>query len=604
MRTESAAATTPPISSTVRGYLSEQRGQRIIPAWFIVVAGVQYLLTTSISPMVNADSAAYLGLARSLAAGEGYVFNGVPHVTYPPGFPLLLSPLVAVFGIDPVMIQRYIALWFVLGAVLFLVYLRERRDGLTLVALPLFLVSGAVYQQATTAILSEMPYLAISIGYLVVAELVARSGRPGAWQTLGGAFLVAMAMATRSIGIALPAAIMATALHQLVRSWREGRPRPRQGFAVAGIVAGAIFFAGWSTWVSQVQGSRPTADVHNSVQYTELIRLKDPHQPDLGPAAPSDLVRRLATRVQGEAAHQVELLTNIPWLKPMWSSPLVLLIISLVVVGWRREFHRPGPIAAWYAAAYLVVLLLWPFDEGVRFSLPLLPLLVIFLINGVRATMRWISARDLATIGRIGTALALLGLVGAVVEGKLGHSLSRQNLAAIGGWGILLLAAGSIWTLSSRLTAARLVQRIQLPVVALYLAGYITLGVFTIGHEALANVEGRPRSPHHALPEAASWIVQHTDSRAVIMAEQAGGLHLMTGRQTVYLPVTGDHDRLLDAMQRERPHFLLIVDPPEYPYYFPTEVERLELIEAVAPGVLSLVYDYDGGRIFSVSLPR
>ena len=47
-----------------------------------------------------ADAAMYIATARSLVAGEGYTLLGEPFIIRPPGFSLLLAPLVFWRGTD------------------------------------------------------------------------------------------------------------------------------------------------------------------------------------------------------------------------------------------------------------------------------------------------------------------------------------------------------------------------------------------------------------------------------------------------------------------------------------------------------------------------
>ena len=56
-------------------------------------------------PLIAIDGAMYVGLARAISEGQGYVsawIAGDPaHVKYPPGFPLLLSSLLTLIGLIP-----------------------------------------------------------------------------------------------------------------------------------------------------------------------------------------------------------------------------------------------------------------------------------------------------------------------------------------------------------------------------------------------------------------------------------------------------------------------------------------------------------------------
>ncbi|MFZ5866663.1 MAG: ArnT family glycosyltransferase [Thermodesulfobacteriota bacterium] len=58
----------------------------------------QFLLIVNGSWTATPDSALYLSLARSLASGQGYVFNGEPHTLVPPGFAAILAGASTLFG--------------------------------------------------------------------------------------------------------------------------------------------------------------------------------------------------------------------------------------------------------------------------------------------------------------------------------------------------------------------------------------------------------------------------------------------------------------------------------------------------------------------------
>ena len=59
-----------------------------------------FALTINSSWKATPDSALYLELGESIASGKGYVYNEAPHTYVPPGFPLILSAWVNLFGAD------------------------------------------------------------------------------------------------------------------------------------------------------------------------------------------------------------------------------------------------------------------------------------------------------------------------------------------------------------------------------------------------------------------------------------------------------------------------------------------------------------------------
>lgn len=59
-----------------------------------------FALTINSSWKATPDSALYLELGESIASGKGYVYNEAPHTYVPPGFPLILSAWINLFGAD------------------------------------------------------------------------------------------------------------------------------------------------------------------------------------------------------------------------------------------------------------------------------------------------------------------------------------------------------------------------------------------------------------------------------------------------------------------------------------------------------------------------
>ena len=66
----------------------------------LVTVVVIFGLTVNSSWKATPDSALYLELGESLAVGKGYVYNESPHTYVPPGFPLILSAWINLFGPD------------------------------------------------------------------------------------------------------------------------------------------------------------------------------------------------------------------------------------------------------------------------------------------------------------------------------------------------------------------------------------------------------------------------------------------------------------------------------------------------------------------------
>jgi hypothetical protein len=243
------------------------------------IAGALFISTAARSQLIggiDGDPAVYIGAAQALASGMGYQFNGLPETTYPPGLSLLLTPVVAVFGADVDIAQGYIGFWAFLALLAIVVYLRLRGDVPVLLITGMLLMSSVFYNSATVSLRTEMPYIAFSVGCLAVMEHCAKTLRPRFGAILIGALFVAWTIATRTVGIALPAAMAATAVQQIWRAIQRSESRPRMGIYGITIGVGVLYSSAWAIW-SRYHAGRETA-------YGQLGRLLDPHQPDLGMA--------------------------------------------------------------------------------------------------------------------------------------------------------------------------------------------------------------------------------------------------------------------------------------------------------------------------------
>ncbi len=180
------------------------------------------------------DDAAYLILAESLANFEGYRlinFSYAPvEQAFPPGWPILLAPLAAVFP-GNLLLPRLLALAFSMGSIwlsdiLFRPRLTETQRWLFL----LLIAFNPFFVGAAGTVMSEPAYLFLSLLTLV---LIDRSSRGSGyarymWIGLGVAFF---AMVVRTLGIS----IFMTALIALI---------PRKHWRKAVLVGGLLAVAG------------------------------------------------------------------------------------------------------------------------------------------------------------------------------------------------------------------------------------------------------------------------------------------------------------------------------------------------------------------------
>ena len=332
---------------------SPPHGKRITTLLMAIAAGYAFLVSRN--QFLTTDSTYYVGLAKSLAEGRGYTLMGVPHTHFPPGLSLVLAPFVASGEPNIILLQTIVALFAVLSIAALLFMFREWDRRVTVPIVLLVLFSYPFFFLATIEIRTELPFLAVSAAALGCVHATWR----GSLGRMGGLtftpLLVVSALALRTIGLALPLAFAVAWCHRRVRMGLKHEPVDQ--VLLAGGIAGMAFGLSWFLWGA----------MYGSESYFDLLLLRNPHEPDLGVATPLAIAGRIPRMLLVQLTHYGELAGNISWLKPLWASPVTLLLGAGLTAGTWLELRKPNPTFGWYIVGYGAVLLVWPYDEGVRF---------------------------------------------------------------------------------------------------------------------------------------------------------------------------------------------------------------------------------------------
>jgi 4-amino-4-deoxy-L-arabinose transferase-like glycosyltransferase len=128
---------------------------------------------TSHGAGVSPDSAIYLGVARSVRDGAGFMMDGRAVTHFPPGYPLLLAVTSLVSG-NPLAAARVLAaLFFGINVVLVAVTAycgAGRRPPAAIIAVLLFVVSGPLLNLHTMA-WTEAPFFSCTLAALLTLTL-------------------------------------------------------------------------------------------------------------------------------------------------------------------------------------------------------------------------------------------------------------------------------------------------------------------------------------------------------------------------------------------------------------------------------------------------
>jgi hypothetical protein len=279
----------------------------------IALLGAFYLATAQSLFTFDHDMSLYLGLAQALARGQGFVFNGTFNDQVPPGLPILLAPVAAVASVSEIRVfQSVIAIFAVLA--LFLTWAWARAANYPypwLTALLVGIVPG-FYMAATGRVYAEAPYMVASLAVLWWGErAIDPSGRALKPLAVAAIALCAAAVpALRTIGIALPAAVVVAVVHDSIRR-HAGRVRTADWRPAAGVIT-AVSFAFVFTW-SRVVAAKATAGVGGGFapSYMTHLTLRNAQVPDSGTVTAAEFMVRLPAAILRQGAHLVEIATGI-----------------------------------------------------------------------------------------------------------------------------------------------------------------------------------------------------------------------------------------------------------------------------------------------------
>lgn len=201
-------------------------------AWLSLALVVTASLFWSVHPWYDPtnDGSMYIATARALVAGEGYRYLGIPFVIRPPGFSLLIAPVLALRGTDFFALNLLVSLLGALGVIAFHFLLRARLGLVLATLVPLLLWFNPGYQRLCNQVMSDVPGWAALVGCLLLAAR--QHGRAGVARALalrvGLGVALGLATLLRSGNLLLlPALVLAELLRALPgararASWRAG----------------------------------------------------------------------------------------------------------------------------------------------------------------------------------------------------------------------------------------------------------------------------------------------------------------------------------------------------------------------------------------------
>jgi hypothetical protein len=302
------------------------------------------------------DFAMYILQARNLITGgplppTEYVYDRTASAVgppfYPPGFPVLLAPVIATFGLN-VYAMKAEQVIFLTAALLFIFALAFMRLGAaTACAVVAILGASPLLWEVKDTVTSDIPFLLLSSAALVLITYAESREWRDEWVGLVAAIAVYAAIATRTVGWALIPAMASFAItHRALPPVLK-----RSLLLVAGLVAiqyAAIHSKG--SYFDQLTQSPLRIFAYNAKEYAfhfgrSILRLR---------------------------MSALEL-------------PFTVTVLLLGVVGFWRACRREIRALEVFTAAYLLLILFWPGDASPRLLLPVLAPIALLFWEGMNS---------------------------------------------------------------------------------------------------------------------------------------------------------------------------------------------------------------------------
>ena len=349
------------------------------------------------------DGAGYAVLARALLEGQGYRAINHPdrprHAHFPPGYPLLLAAIWRVTGVS-VLAAHAASVLCAIGATLAAwCWFRRMMSPAAALLLGLALSVNWLWARTGGAIQSEPLYMLLGQLTILVAARAGRSAsnRAVCLDTAILGTLLAACLLTRHVAIGLAMAVLIDLA--LRRRWR-------QALAVA-TVAG-LLVSPWLAWLATVgPGGRTQADLVLQGNGTGLERIA---------GQLVFYVRRIPDQITGpfvEVGTAFQHNAKVAMAADVWAVTAT----AVIAFGWIRTLRRPRRrLAGLVALGTLLVLLVWPYTEAGRLLIPLIPCILVGMVEGIAEVLGW--------LGRVG------GRIGARRAPHAARSSRRRLIAA------------------------------------------------------------------------------------------------------------------------------------------------------------------------------
>lgn len=336
-------------------FIRNSKGPRIALAVLLTAIAIFHFVTVQRGQGWGDDWAQYVAHARNLADGRPYAETGyIPNpgkpiapAKYPPGFPLMLAPVYALRGLDLEALKIPVILSFVAALGLFAVMSAQWATDRTALVVTALIGLHPFFWDFKNNILSDLPFLCFLLLALWISEKVVESNARDVarWEcvALGAAWWAAYSI--RTVGIILPVAVVLLAV--IDRKEYRRLIIPLGVFLILAVVQ-RLIFQGPSEYLTQFS-----------------------FQPGLMSEGGREYLSDFRTLVD-------------PQIGPYIARVVFWTLTALAVAGAVRFWRSGHRLAIVFSVFYLAMVLVWPFHEGLRMLIPVIPFYLLGVLVGIK----------------------------------------------------------------------------------------------------------------------------------------------------------------------------------------------------------------------------
>lgn len=585
----------------------------LICALILCLGALPFFLYEKAPDLLHED-ANYVELAKSLLHGS-YASDFVPERVQPPGLPVILAAVCATSSCTHDTLIRTMPVFFTLGFLISYAVIRRQRGRLIAAASCLLLASSpALFVFVSSSLWPAYPYFFVSMLVLLLAPKLETSVS-GPRRFLAAALLallVTWAVLIQSAGIALIGALLGWAVLSLLRDYPVGKSRIQ--FIAPAILAAVL---AQTLWLHRGSNPKDWPLAGYPDTYIAQMKLKSGNYPEMGLAAPKDIMLRVRNNLK-ERTLYLEYVLIRRWISHSWTSIGVAGSVLLALLGvcsslWRSD----SQLCALYFLGYECIYLLWPWSfETARFMLPVLPLACFYLAEGVVALCRWSQ--------QCPRRLAVLFLP---LASTLAFFAARQGWRGPAGHGLQDKVSAAFWVLSAALCAG-IARKGSLPSTrllssarsffskhystgrfsfslaevlgALLLICLVVRGVAAEIPLGLENLTaGSARLDNTPQIQAARWIQSHTDPNAIVASRLISLVHYYSGRKVIWFPPITNPDVLMHGIREHHIQDVIVIEK-DFNYYLPPDPICFDLLHRAYPQAFRLAEAKGQVKIYEV----